>query len=302
MTTAKSFAIGGLLSALIVWLALFAGAPERETPSDSRRATPSDDGMVRLTGGTFRMGSDVCKSADERPAHDVSVGPFRMDTHEVTNRQFRRFVEATGYRTTAEQRGFSNVFHREREEWVRMERADWRHPGGPDTALYGRDEYPVVHVSWHDATAYAAWSDGRLPSEAQWEYAARSGLRDADFPWGHDELVDGRYRANTRQHGKQPDADGFDGPAPVASYPASRFGLYDQSGNVWEWCADWYSADFYRAGPTDDPTGPADGTHRIVRGGSYLSPENFRCGHHVSARHRLDPDATYAHVGFRCVD
>ena len=257
--------------------------------------------MVYLEGGTFRIGSDFSADADARPAHDVSVDPFYIDEHEVTNRQFARFVDGTGYRTMAEQRGWSLVFDRRQQQWVKRPGADWRHPWGPNTSLDGRDDYPVVHVSWHDAVAYARWSGKQLPTEAQWEYAARSGLRDADYPWGRDELIDGQYMANYYQHGKDPAADGFERLAPVKSYAASRFGLYDVSGNVWEWCEDWYDEDYYRSSPLQNPAGVPQRELRVHRGGSYLSPQDRRFDHHVHTRACRRPEETTSHVGFRCV-
>jgi sulfatase modifying factor 1 len=273
----------------------------RRDPTPADPEPPPIGRMVYLAGGTFRMGNDLAAEPDQRPAHEVTVWPFWMDEHEVTNRQFARFVAHTGCVTTAEQRGWSYVFDPARQEWLRCRGADWRHPGGPETSVEGRDDYPVVHVSWYDAQAYARWTGKRLPTEAEWEYAARSGLRDADYPWGREELIDGRYQANYRQHGKAPDADGYEGLAPVRSFPASRFGLYDLSGNVWEWCHDWYGRDYYRDSPRDDPSGPAEGEFRVQRGGSWLSPEDFRLGHQVSTRAKRRPEETYQHVGFRCV-
>jgi len=290
-----------VLAAVVVWacwgLGWFRG--ERATPPPA--ALPGCTGrMVHVPGGTFRMGDDHSVDVDQQPAHDVTVDACRMDEHEVTNRQFAAFVVATGYRTTAQQRGWSEVFDRRRQRWVRCEGADWRHPGGPDTALHGRDDFPVVHVSWYDAMAYARWSGKRLPTEAQWEYAARGGLRDADYPWGREELPGGRYQANYRQHGRAA-ADGFEYLAPVRSYPPNGFGLYDMSGNVWEWCRDWYGADYYRGSPRRNPAGPPEGTRRVQRGGSWLSPEQFRFGQKVSTRAARTPDYTAEHVGFRCV-
>ena len=267
------------------------------TPMPGR---PSLGRMVHLAGGAFRMGKQI-GAADQRPVHEVTLSPFWIDEHEVTNRQFARFVAQTGYVTTAEQRGWSHRFDRQTEQWVRSEGADWRHPGGPETSLTGRDAHPVVHVSWHDAAAYARWAGKRLPTEAQWEFAARAGRRDADYPWGDEEMVDGRYRANYRQHDKPPGADGFEFAAPVRQFPPNRFGLYDVSGNVWEWCRDRYGEDYYGAGPPRDPAGPGDGEEQILRGGSWLSPENYRPGHQTATRHKQAPEASYEHIGFRCV-
>ncbi len=256
---------------------------------------------VPIPRGTFRMGNDLSPWPDERPAHDVTLDPFLIDAHEVTNRQFARFVEQTGYVTTAEQRGWSYVFDRQADQWVQCAGADWRHPGGPETSLVARDEFPVVHVSWYDAAAHARFSGGALPSEAQWEYAARGGLRDADYPWGREERLGGRYPANYRQFGGDPAADGFAGLAPVGRYPAHGFGLYDMVGNVWEWCADWYAEDTYATSRSDNPAGPAQGRTRVVRGGSWLSPQGYRPGHRVWARASRAPDYTSEDVGLRCV-
>ncbi len=290
-----------LLASAAVSAAWALGVLRRQPTTAVPESPPPIGRMVYLPGGTFRMGEDLAAEADHRPAHEVTLSPFWIDEHEVTNRQFARFVEQTGCVTTAEQRGWSYVFDTPRGEWVKCRGADWRHPGGPETSISGRDHYPVVHVSWFDAVAYARWAGKRLPTEAEWECAARSGLRDADYPWGREELIDGRYQANYRQHGQPPDADGYPQLAPVRSFPPSRFGLYDLSGNVWEWCHDWYASDYYREGPRDDPRGPAEGQFRVQRGGSWLSPEDFRPSHYVWARAKRQPEETYQHVGFRCV-
>lgn len=302
MSKAKLVTLGTGLLAAVVSAAWALGVFRRHQPATGSAPSARPIGrMVYLAGGAFRMGDDTSNHVDQRPVHEVFVSPFYIDEHEVTNRQFQRFVARTGCRTAAEQRGWSYVYDLGRQQWVKRPGADWRHPGGPDTSLAGRQDYPVVHVSWYDAMAYAQWAGKRLPTEAQWEYAARSGLRDADFPWGRRELLDGRYQANYRQHGRDPAADGYQRLAPVRSYPASRFALYDLSGNVWEWCADWYDGDYYRSSRRRDPTGPDRGQLRVQRGGSWLSPEQFRFGHHVSTRGRRYPEATYEHVGFRCV-
>lgn len=265
---------------------------------------PTPDPMILLAGGTFRMGDDLSPRADQRPAHDVSLDPFWIDEHAVTNRQFAQFVQQTGYLTTAERQGWGYVFGSEPKRWSQRQGADWRHPGGPSTRLDGREEFPVVQVSWHDAAAYAAWANKALPTEAQWEYAARAGLRDNAYPWGNSELVAGHYQANYWQ-GKFPDedsgADGFRGVAPVRSFPANRFGLFDVAGNVWQWCADWYGEDFYRQGAKENPAGPSEGQMRVLRGGSYLSPQKASPEYSSAHRSKRPPDACYGDVGFRCV-
>ena len=265
--------------------------------------TDETDRMAPIPGGTFRMGNDFSPYSDQRPAHDVSVAPFSMDTHEVTNRQFARFVAQSDYLTTAEQQGWSYRFDRATNQWRRTPGADWRHPGGPHTNIAGREDRPVVHVSWYDADAYARWVGCRLPTEVEWERAARAGLCDADFPWGRKETVNGKYQANYWQ-GWFPDddltVDGFDTLAPVGSFEPNGFGLFDVAGNVWEWCADRYGEDYYRISPRDDPRGPTEGEMRVQRGGSWLSAENYGPGYRVSVRSKRPPDASYEDVGFRC--
>lgn len=301
MTRIKLISTATILLAAVVSVVWALGVLRRDDAPADPSTPPRIGQMVYVAGGTFRMGNDLSHEPDQRPAHEVFVSAFYIDEHEVTNAQFARFIAETHYITTAEQRGWSYVFDRQQQQWVQREGADWRRPGGPDTSLDARDDHPVVHVSWYDAAAYAQWAGKQLPTEAQWEYAARSGLRDADFPWGREELIDGRYQANYRQHAKDPAADGHELAAPVKSYPPSRFGLYDLSGNVWEWCADRYGEDYYRSSPREDPPGPAEGQFRVQRGGSWLSPENYRCGHHVWVRGKRLPEETYQHVGFRCV-
>ncbi len=257
--------------------------------------------MVSIPGGAFRMGNDGSARASERPAHEVVVEEFLMDEHEVTNRQFAEFVEKTGYVTRAEERGNSQVYDLEKRQWKKCPGADWRHPGGPETTLDGKDDLPVVHVSWYDAQAYCRHAGKRLPTEAEWEYAARGGLRDADFPWGREETPAGRYMANYWQHDKDTAADGFLMLAPVKSFPPNRFALYDMSGNAWEWCADWFADDYYAQSPRENPPGPGEGQKRVVRGGSWLCPEDFFVGYTVFARGSRMPEDTWQNVGFRCV-
>lgn len=287
---------GGLAALVLAWFR------PRYTPPDER---PRRIGrMVRLDGGTFRMGNDLSTRRSERPAHEVSVGPFWIDEHEVTNRQFAAFVEQTRCATTAQRRGRSLVSDRQTGQQQEVAGADWRHPGGPDTSLAGQDELPVVHVSWYDARAYADWAGKQLPTEAQWEYAARAGLRDGDFPWGREELIGGRYQANYRQapfsRADRP-PDGFDCLAPVMSYRPNGFGLCDLSGNVWEWCGNWYSEDYCDFAPPTEPTGPSEGQTRALRGGSWSTPAGDHPAHTVWARWHRQPDYSSDQVGFRCV-
>jgi formylglycine-generating enzyme len=255
---------------------------------------------VSIPGGAFRMGNDASSRSAERPAHEVVVEEFLIDEHEVTNCQFAEFVAKSGYVTTAEDHKSSRVYSLKKRRWEKCPGADWRHPGGPDTTLDGRDDLPVVHVSWFDAMAYCRFAGKRLPTEAEWEYAARGGVRDADYPWGRDEMLDGRYMANYWQHDQTTAADGFLTLAPVKSFPPNRFGLYDMSGNVWEWCGDWFAPDYYAQSPRENPPGPNDGHERVIRGGSWLCPEDFFVGYTVFARASRSPDDTSQNVGFRC--
>ncbi len=190
-----------------------------------------------------------------------------------------------------------------RKQWVSTPGADWKHPLGPHSTTLGYERLPVTQVSWHDAVAYAAWAGKRLPTEAEWEYAARGGLFDADYPWGRVEKPDGTYQANYWQ-GWFPDQDlgrdGFRTPAPVKSYFANRYGLYDMAGNVWEWCGDWYAADYYQHSSAANPSGPCAGSMRVQRGGSWLCAENASAGLRVWSRGREMPDAAHNHAGFRC--
>jgi formylglycine-generating enzyme len=271
-------------------------------PDSSRSVSDRTLGkMVSIPGGAFRMGNDASARPAERPAHEAVVEEFLMDEHEVTNRQFAEFVRQTGYVTKAEERRYSQVYDLKKRQWGKCLGADWRHPGGPETTLDGKDDYPVVHVSWFDAQAYCHWSGKRLPTEAEWEYAARSGLRDADYPWGREETPDGRHMANYWQHNRDEPADGFLTLAPVKSFPPNRFGIFDMSGNIWEWCGDWYADDYYAQSPRENPPGPSEGRNRVIRGGSWLCPENFFVGYTVFARAFRTPEETAQNIGFRCV-
>ena len=275
-----------VLAALAGWWAM--GHP-RQLPLASLSGSLSDDAetsadlqeMIWIPGGRFMMGSDFSPDPAARPQHPVEVGSFWIDRHEVTNAQFAEFVAATGYRTTAEEHGEGWVFEPLRATWLLMPGADWRHPQGPHSTIAGLQLRPVVLVSWYDAAAYARWAGKRLPTEAEWELAARGGWYDADFPWGRQPQTAAQPMANAWQ-GWFPERDlGLDGCrelADVATYPANRFGLVDMSGNVWEWCADWYAEDYYQLREMANPTGPriqpAAG-RRVLRGGSWLSADNL---------------------------
>jgi formylglycine-generating enzyme len=278
--------------------------------------------QVRLSGGEFLMGDargDGNPGDGEWPVHAVRLAPFTIDATCVTNADFTAFVDATGYSTEAEEFGFSAVFHlalgaRPAEVigpvaatpwWVGVRSADWRHPGGSLTTIDGIEDHPVVHVSWNDAVAYCDWAGRRLPTEAEWEYASRGGLVGARYPWG-DELLDGAggWRTNIWQGAfpiRNSLDDGYLTTAPVRSYAPNPFGLWQTVGNVWEWCADWYSPHYYEHSPRDDPRGPARGTGRVLRGGSYLCHDSYCNRYRNSARSANTPDSSMANAGFRTV-
>lgn len=284
------------------------------------------DGMVRLPGGEFTMGtdSDVGFPEDgEGPARSVTVDPFYIDAHAVTNRDFFAFVKDTGHRTTAEEYGWSFVFEpfladTDREYvvdavpdtpwWVGVRGATWLRPEGPASHVIeeGRLDHPVTHVSWSDAMAYAAWAGKRLPTEAEWEYAARGGIEGKRYPWGDTLRPDGEHRCNIWQ-GDFPEHntgdDGYLGTAPVDEFPANGYDLHNVSGNVWEWCWDWFSPDYHTTAAYDpvNPQGPPDGDSRVMRGGSFLCHRSWCNRYRVAARSKNTPESSTANIGFRCV-
>jgi sulfatase modifying factor 1 len=276
--------------------------------------------MVRLAGGSFRYGGDDAEAyADdgEGPVRAVSLLPFWIDIHAVTNADFMAFIAATRYRTDAERLGWSYVFQgllsaqdrasvRERLAgmpwWLVVAGTSWRHPRGPSSRLRALMDHPVVHVSWHDAMAYAQWAGKRLPSEAEWEYAARGGAA-TRFPWGDDLLQDGRHRCNVFQ-GSFPDRDsgedGWRGTCPAAQFEANGYGLYNVCGNVWEWCFDSWQVDRTPLGERD-PIARDGHDRRVVRGGSYLCNRSYCSRYRLSARTFNTADTSLGHTGFRCV-
>ena len=276
--------------------------------------------FVSLAGGEFSMGSDGSSAyADdgEGPVHLVELSAFAIDAHAVTNDHFGAFVSATGHVTEAERFGWSFVFGGllpdDFEEtrgvaaapwWRQVYGATWRHPEGPQSTLDGRGQHPVIHVSWNDAQAYCRWSMTRLPTEAEWEYAAGGGRYGTAFPWGDELEPEGRHLMNVFQ-GTFPNEntleDGYAGPAPVEAFPANGYGLHNMTGNVWEWCSDWFDPGAYQHHVREDPTGPAGGTHRVMRGGSYLCHESYCRRYRVSARSANSPDASTGNLGFRVV-
>jgi len=313
--------------------------------------SPADGppGMVWVGGGEFTMGTDSDLGwPDEKPAHRVRVDGFWMDEHEVTNAQFRAFVEATGYVTTAEKAprleevmaqlppgsppppkenlvpgslvftlpaGRVNLDDVS-QWWAWTPGANWHHPEGPGSSIEGKDDHPVVHVSWDDAVAYARWTSKRLPTEAEWEFAARGGLDGQPYVWGNERPSDTQIHANIWQ-GEFPRQntvkDGFARTAPVQSFLPNGYGLYDMAGNVWEWCADWYQRDLYRQragrGVVNNPAGPERSSDpvrpfmpmRVQRGGSFLCNDSYCSRYRPSARHGCSLDTGMSHVGFRCV-
>jgi formylglycine-generating enzyme len=279
-----------------------------------------DETLVEIPGGTFRMGADApvaCDGDGEGPVHPVQLSTYRIGAVCVTNEDFARFASATGFVTDAERYGWSFVFEGLLPDdfedtpaviatpwWRQVDGADWRHPEGPQSGVVGRERHPVVHVSWNDAMAYCAWSGTRLPTEAEWERAARGHLVDAAFPWGDELEPDGEHRMNVFQGvfpASDTGADGWIGTAPVDAYPGNDFGLHDMTGNVWEWCADWYDPAYYQRSPHHDPVGPENGAVKAMRGGSYLCHASYCRRYRVAARSANTPDSSAGNVGFRIV-
>ncbi len=310
---------------------------------------PLPSGMVYIPGGRFSMGmpNPVGMTGggngvmeDCRPIHRVEVNPYFMDDHEVTNAEFAAFVKATGYVTLAEKAPTREEFPDALPEmlvagsvvftppakpvslndhlqwWSYVKGANWRRPEGGESSIKGRENHPVVHIAWEDAVAYAKWAGKRLPTEAEWEFAARGGLTGNLYAWGNSFLPGGKQMANTFQ-GHFPDKnsneDGFAGTAPVKQYSPNGFGLYDMAGNVWEWCADWYRNDYYQSlaekNPAVNPQGPPDShdpaepgvAKKVHRGGSFLCNDQYCTRYMVGTRGKGDWRTGTNHLGFRCV-
>ena len=297
--------------------------------SEFRRTLPQLNpvGMQLIVGRPFLMGNDRdygFPADGEAPVHRVEVASFWLDRCAVTNEQFNDFINATGYRTEADKFGWSFVFAGDlspqqlaravrgvvqgSEWWCRVDGANWRRPEGDGSNIKQRWSHPVVHVSWRDAQAYCAWAGKRLPTEAEWEYSARGGLDSQNrFPWGDQLEPDGKHRMNVWQ-GEFPrrndKTDGFASRAPVRSFKANAYGLYQMTGNVWEWCWDVFSPHYYRHSPVDNPTGPiaSEGAddRRVMRGGSYLCHASYCNRYRVDARSSNTPDSSTGNLGFRC--
>lgn len=280
--------------------------------------------MVPIEAGCFRMGGedpDGVAGDGEGPVREVEVSAFSIDAKAVTTAAFAAFVKATQYVTDAERYGWSYVFaslvtdagqsaiegiQPQAPWWVGVRGATWRSPDGPGSDVSRKANHPVVHVSWHDAASYADWVGKRLPTEAEWEKAARGGLERAKYPWGDEFTPRGQGRCNTWQ-GPFPMLDVVSeehrGTVPVDSYRPNGLGLYNMAGNVWEWCADWWSPTWHQSDSRQtriDPVGPANGSARVIRGGSYLCHASYCNRYRVAARTSNSPESTTGHTGFRC--
>jgi formylglycine-generating enzyme required for sulfatase activity len=324
---------------------------EETKPNAAKPPGLAPEGMVWIPGGEFSMGSDdpttsMCGGKDSmpdaRPIHRVYVDGFWMDATEVTNAQFEAFVKATGYVTIAEQTPKAEDFpgappenlvagsvtfsppdspvllNNHLQWWAYIKGANWRHPEGPGTDLKGRENHPVIHIAYADAAAYAKWAGKRLPTEAEWEFAARGGLSGQLYSWGDELQPGGKWQANIFE-GKFPindtGEDGFKGIAPVKQFPANGYGLYDIAGNVWEWTSDWYRPDTFERdaaqGVVRNPQGPAEAESfdpsepgvkkRVHKGGSFLCTDQYCTRYMVGTRGKGEPDTGTNHVGFRCV-
>jgi sulfatase modifying factor 1 len=321
-----------------------------QSPSNSQQPAPGEapPGMVWIPGGEFLMGTNSNLGwPDEKPAHPVKVDGFWMDATEVTNAEFEKFVKETGYVTTSQKAPTLEEIMRQvppgtpppsedtlvaasmvftppagdvpldnfSQWWQLVPGADWKHPEGPESSIKGRENHPVVHISWYDAEAYAKWAGKRLPTEAEWEFAARGGLEGKDFTWGDTPPSKDSIKANI-WHGKFPSentkVDGFEATSPVKTFPPNGYGLYDMAGNVWEWCSDWYDRGLH-ARPEQknatNPQGPEETLDplqpfaqlRVQKGGSFLCHESYCLRYRPSARHGGAPDTGMSHTGFRCV-
>jgi formylglycine-generating enzyme required for sulfatase activity len=275
--------------------------------------------MIKLDGGTFLMGTESPEGFPqdgEGPVREVTLDPFYIDAHPVTNAQFAEFVRATGYQSEAERFGWSFVFHTHvpaelvsdrvpgTRWWCKVDGADWVHPFGPDSGIAEREFHPVVHVSWTDAAEYCRWAGKRLPTEAEWEYAGRGGLEQKSYPWGDELTPGGRHMCNIWQ-GEFPETDlaedGYAGTCPVDAFPANGFGVLSAAGNAWEWTADWFDPEWHIVATRLNPVGPLEGTQRVMKGGSYLCHRSYCNRYRNGARTSNTPDSATTNITFRCV-
>ena len=325
-----------LLALVILGVAVRQYLSEARATADARPEGNGPDGMVWIPGGTFIMGDT--EFLDAAPVHPVKLDGFWMDRTEVTNQQFARFVAETNYVTVAERdpdpKDFPGVSPEQLKAgsivftppmpgenvdltnpglwWKYVPGASWKQPTGVGSTIDGRDLDPVVHIAWEDAAAYAKWAGKRLPTEAEWECAARGGLRSKPYVWGDEQKIEGAWRANVWQ-GEFPventTEDGYLRVAPVASYKPNGYGLYDMAGNVWEWCADWYRPDYYSKTPDKNPQGPndsydpnePDAKKRVQRGGSFLCSDSYCVRYRPGGRGKGEINSSASHIGFRCV-
>jgi sulfatase modifying factor 1 len=349
LSTAISCTLEMLPEDSMSYMAGGAGAYKPTQPNPIPTVLPAAVGMVFIPGGEFSMGipdptrvTGGGKEAmkDARPIHRVKLKAFLMDEHEVTNAEFAAFVKATGYVTLAEKTPTREEFPDALPEmlvagsvvftppnhavtldnhlqwWSYVKSADWRHPEGQGSSINGKEQYPVVHIAWEDAAAYAKWAGKRLPTEAEWEFAARGGLTGNIYTWGNQMQPGGKKMANIFQgHFPERNAaeDGYPTTAPVKKFPANGYGLYDMAGNVWEWCEDWYRNDYYTSLNSDkgwvNPSGPSDSfdpdepgiPKKVQRGGSFLCTDQYCTRYMVGTRGKADWRTSTNHAGFRCV-
>ena len=297
------------------------GDPVTHVEAPIRQSDNGSDGMALVADGEFLMGSDFPKGFrddGEGPVRKVLVDPFYIDVAAVTNSEFADFADDTKYVTEAERFDWSFVYGglvppevakavgqaaAVTPWWWQVKGSTWRAPFGPGTTIEELMDHPVVHVSWNDAAAFAAWAGKRLPTEAEWEMAARGGLDQVTYPWGDELTSGGKHMCNIWQ-GSFPDRnsgdDGYVATAPAMSFSPNGYGLFNVSGNVWEWCADWFSPGFHVRGPRKNPHGPVNGQARVIKGGSYMCHDSYCNRYRMGARSSTTPDTSAGHQGFRC--